>query len=440
MIWLILLFGFGLRLISLNQSLWLDEATTSSVASRFSFSEIITKFSPADFHPPLYYLVLRGWSMVFGFSEISLRIPSVIFGVVTIYVVYLIGKNIFNKKVGLVSSLFLATGGLHIYYSQEARMYALTALFVSCLVYLFIKKRWLLFSASLVLLGMTDYVALLIVPIFWIVGRKDWRKLVISHLPLAISYFFWLPILLQQFSAGLAASQSAWGNLLGRSSLKEIILIPVKFMLGRISFEDKWLYGLLVAVVSSIYGYLLFRSIRLMRSIRNLKLLLLWLIVPVILAVVIAFKLPILSYFRLLFVLPAFYLLLAGGTQSLPKRWRNLFVVLILFVNLTSSILYLVGPRFQREDWRSMAKALGSSKIVFPANSQKEALSYYGKGDQIINSDQIYKKGKEIWLSRYVWEVFDPSDIARQRIESLGYNKTDEYNFNGVVVWKYLKL
>ena len=40
---------------------------------------------------------------------------------------------------------------------------------------------------------------------------------------------------------------------------------------------------------------------------------------------------------------------------------------------------------------------------------------------------------------RYVAEIVDPQDLARQEIESLGYQKVDELNFNGVVVWEYLK-
>src|SRR5687767_8667960 len=139
MIYLILLFSGLLRLISINQSLWLDEATSALVA-QMSFSDIFIKFLPGDFHPPLYYLVLKIWAGIFGYSEISLRLPSVIFGICTVYVIYLLGKEMFNKKVGLIASLLLATSGLNIYYSQEARMYSLATLLVSLLVYFFIKR------------------------------------------------------------------------------------------------------------------------------------------------------------------------------------------------------------------------------------------------------------------------------------------------------------
>ena len=76
-------------------------------------------------------------------------------------------------------------------------------------------------------------------------------------------------------------------------------------------------------------------------------------------------------------------------------------------------------------------------KIVFPVNSQKEALIYYKKDGQIISKEDITKDNNTIWLSRYVWEVFDPQDTARKYIEGLGYNKVLEANYNGVVFFKY---
>jgi len=86
---LTLFVGLLLRLISIDQSLWLDEATTA-LAAKMPLADIFTKFLPGDFHPPLYYLLMKGWGSLFGLSEISLRTPSVIFGILTIYFIYLI--------------------------------------------------------------------------------------------------------------------------------------------------------------------------------------------------------------------------------------------------------------------------------------------------------------------------------------------------------------
>ena len=76
-----LIFSFLLRIINLNQSLWLDEAIGALVVKDMNFIDIATKFAVADNHPPLYYLMLSLWTSIFGYSEISLRMPSVFFGV-----------------------------------------------------------------------------------------------------------------------------------------------------------------------------------------------------------------------------------------------------------------------------------------------------------------------------------------------------------------------
>src|SRR5258708_21751776 len=88
MIYIFLLLGLVLRLISLNQSFWIDEATTGNVVRNLSLPEIIIKFAPGDFHPPLYYLTAKIWRNVFGTNEFALRLLSVVFASLTIYIIY----------------------------------------------------------------------------------------------------------------------------------------------------------------------------------------------------------------------------------------------------------------------------------------------------------------------------------------------------------------
>jgi len=429
MIYLILVFGLALRLISLNQSLWLDEAT-SALAAKMNVAELFTKFLPGDFHPPLYYLILKLWSGLFGYSEIALRFPSIIFGILTIYVVYLIGKSLFSKNVGLVASLFLATSGLHVYYSQEARMYSLAALLVSLLTYLFLRKKWFLFSITLAALSMTDYISLLIIPVFWLFSLKDWKKLALSHIPIFTLFAVWLPIFLKQLVSGVSLKDSAWWNILGTATFKNITLIPTKFILGRISFDNKFLYAGVVLTAVCLFGFLLFKARK------GSKLLWSWLVLPILLGVLISFGIPTLTYFRFIFCLPAFYLLISNGVEESGK-FSKIILISVISINILSTFYYLTNLRFQREDWRNAAMAIGGQKTILPANSQKEALVYYGKGEQIVDAQDLNSKDREIWLSRYVWEIFDPKDSVRLKIESLGYNRTRESNFNGVVLYKY---
>ena len=179
MILLILVLAIILRLILINQSLWLDEAINILAVKNFSYSQLIIQYSIGDFHPPLFHLVLKFWTQIFGFSEIAARSFSVLTGVATVFVVYLIGKEIKSEKLGLISAVFLATAPLHIYYSQEARMYSLAAFLVTTLVYFFLKILkagkpifWFLFSLILILTFYTDYLPyFILIPlnlyIFW---------------------------------------------------------------------------------------------------------------------------------------------------------------------------------------------------------------------------------------------------------------------------------
>ncbi len=426
MIYIVLLLGLLVRLISLNQSLWLDEATTALV-SKMPIVDFFTKFMPADFHPPLYYLVISYWSLVVGHTEIALRIPSVIFGVLTVYVVYLVAKEIKFKK-PLYPALMLATSGLHIYYSQEARMYGMVTWLVSCLVLSYLRRKWVMFSILLCLIFLTDYLSILIVPALLvyvlIYDRQSVKRFLYSLAPLFVTFVVWLPTFANQIGQGLAvkSSQSEWWNILGPVTFKNIALIPAKFIIGRVSLDDKSLYAVLIAVLVAIFGYSIMKA-------KN-KLLWSWFGVSILLGIAVSFYVPTLTYFRYLFVLPAFYLLIS---ENISKK---LFYS-VLIINIVTSGAYLFLPKFHRENWRSAANIIGSERIVFPVNSQKEGLTYYGKASQIISKEQLTKEDNKIWLSRYVWDIFDPTDLTRKYIEDLGYNKVTEVNLNGVILYKY---
>lgn len=428
MIYFILFLGLILRLVSLNQSLWLDEATTA-LASQMLIPDFFTKFMSADFHPPLYYLVIHYWTLLFGTSEIVLRFPSVIFGVGTIYVVYIIAKDLKFKN-ALVPALFLATSGLHVYYSQEARMYSMVTFLASYSILLFLRKKWLVFSFVLPLLFLTDYLALIILPVLviyvLIFERKYLKNILAAVVPLGFTFVLWIPTFFQQLENGFTLKEGAsgWWNILGIVTYKNIALIPTKFMIGRISFDNKYLYFALIVSIFIVFIFQILKS-------RN-KLIWLWFLLSLVLGIFLSFFIPTLTYFRYLFILPAFYLLVS---ETISKR----IILLILALNLVSTSLYLFNTKYHREDWRGVAKLIGNERIVFPANSQKEALIYYGKGESIISKGELTNREENIWLSRYVWEIFDSNDSTRKYIENLGYNKTTDANLNGILVFKYAR-
>ncbi|MCL4389952.1 MAG: glycosyltransferase family 39 protein [Patescibacteria group bacterium] len=409
MIVVILVIGFLFRLINLNQSLWLDEAISVLAVKNNSFWQLVTQFAPGDFHPPLYYLILKFWDSFFGYGEISSRFLSVVFGTMAVAFVYLIGKRLFSKKVGLVAALFLSVNPLAVYYSQEARMYALVMLAVTAAVYFFVSKRRWWFTLAFLVALYADYLPWLLIPVF----LPDSLLVLAFTLP-------WLPFLWGQLRIGTAVNP-AWAQILGQFSLKAVLLVPVKFIFGRIPTQ------IIFSIPVLVYFWLMHR-------VRN-KLLWAWLLAPLILGLIISLKIPVFSYFRFLFVLPAFILLLAAGTQK--HRWA---VPLVVTVSVVCLVVFNFDSRFWREDWRgAVAYMKGELGIVLmPSLAQDAPIRYYNPAQPVFDRSDLVLSGQSpVYLLRYVQEIFDPQDQERTALESAGYKKTSEKDFNGVVIWKY---
>src|SRR5690606_29589650 len=125
---LIALVGAGLRLFMLEkQGMWLDETFSVWLANQ-SLGQMLQWIVKIDQHPPLYYLLLHGWIARSGDTAYYVRLLSVLFGVATIPVIYLIGKRLSGSVVGLAAAVLLAFSPFHIRFAQEARMYTLLAL------------------------------------------------------------------------------------------------------------------------------------------------------------------------------------------------------------------------------------------------------------------------------------------------------------------------
>jgi len=137
--------GFILRFYDLGkESLWLDEASSYFLTNSTSLGNVWT-VAFNDHHAPLHFIAL--WTVrLFGSNEFWLRFPSACAGVLTIVVIFFLAREIANEKAGLVCALLLAVSPFHIYYSQEARMYAFAVLFVAIAYYAFFRackgRQW----------------------------------------------------------------------------------------------------------------------------------------------------------------------------------------------------------------------------------------------------------------------------------------------------------
>lgn len=472
MIWIILLAGLALRSISLNQSLWFDEGINIEAAKSFSFFGMITQYAVADFHPPGWFAILWVWGKLFGYSEIVLRIPSVIFGTVTVYITYLLGGKLVSKNLGLLAALLLSINPLHIYYSQEARMYALASLAVSINMLLFINLiksdkgnkgnlgNMVVYVLSNLFVFLSDYVAYLVFPaqlIFLLFVKRDilrrWFSFLIAA---AIVGIWWVPIFLRQLDIGSSASANlpTWKFVAGAFDLKTIPLTFVKFIIGRISLADKIMYATLLLPVVSLFAYIGFVSIKNLSKLPR-SLLLAWTVIPIGIATIISLLIPVYSYFRVLFIIPAFVILIASGILFLKKKLRYIFLIAIVVIQLFCSLVYLLIPSNQREDWKGLVaffKKVDPQIILLESSGTFPAFEYYAQGtlnargalkdfpakDKVSVVD--LKEYKEVYLVDYLVQISDPNRFVANKLRELGYRQADTKDFHGVgFVFHYVK-
>ena len=138
---LILALGAFLRFYKLDfQSIWLDEIHTMIECNpKLSFKEFYDIMIFREQMPHLYFLSVKAFSIIFGHTTLVIRAVSAIIGLLSIYSIYLLGKELDNRKTGLISALFLSVNYFHILYSQEARPYVLLALFAILSFYRLVK-------------------------------------------------------------------------------------------------------------------------------------------------------------------------------------------------------------------------------------------------------------------------------------------------------------
>jgi hypothetical protein len=123
----LVLAGLALRL-AVPRGIWLDEAISIHQA-RLSLHDMLRTLYYGDRQPPLYDLVLWLTIRVFGHGEFAVRLPTLIAGTLVIPVLYELGRELYDRRTGLVAAGFAVISPLLVWYSQEVRMYTFVALF-----------------------------------------------------------------------------------------------------------------------------------------------------------------------------------------------------------------------------------------------------------------------------------------------------------------------
>jgi uncharacterized membrane protein len=129
---LLMLVALAIRL-AIPRGIWLDEAISIRQA-HLSLPDLIQDLAHTDRHPPLHHVVLWVVQRMAGDGDFAMRVPSIVAGVALVAVVYRLGAELFDRRTGLVAALLTTLSPILVWYSQEARGYALEALFCALAV------------------------------------------------------------------------------------------------------------------------------------------------------------------------------------------------------------------------------------------------------------------------------------------------------------------
>lgn len=405
--------GLALRLHALGaSSLWRDEGYSAAVVGQpwkqfwisLSYQEMV-----------IYYIALRAWTYV-GFSEAALRSLSVVCGVATLPAVFLLGRRLFDDRVGLYSMSLLAVNVVHIHYSQEARCYAMVAL-VGVICWLaFVEAaadpRWakaLAWGTSCGLTAAIHFVALLILPAQWaclllrrVRGKTVGRFAAATALALAIV----LPFLaLFVFSY---AGQENWRPPTRWSDPARIL----HFLVGALHGTT----GLMLSGLSVIFALLALDSLsigwREARIRDSYAICVSGVVVPVVLAVAASAAHSMLVPRYFLFCVPPLAVFLGAGAARLRLSSPAGLMLALLFAGLTARELhwYFSSPK---DDWRSVTSYVlfrsrpSDAVIIWPAMAEYSFRYYEDRlfpdvaPLTVVASNQDIVDGKKIVADRF---------------------------------------
>jgi len=379
-LWGIVALGAVLRLIALGyKSFWLDEIS-SVVFARVPGISFWQTLWRDEGNMALYYVMLRPW-LHFGTSEASVRLLSVLPGIASLPLMYLLGARLFGRTVGIVAALFLALSTCSVVYSQEARGYSWLLLGVIASTYLFVRMierpTYAMALAYASVAGVTLYFHYfgLLVPLAHAVSvmalpadRRPWKYLLMAAAPFTalalpvlwmihiqpIQHIEWVqrPSLLELYHLGVFLAAEGVKGVGPVLLVLELVLIGV-FLRMMNHLRDAaqarlrlWNYAL---VASSLFT-------------------------PVVFTLLVSLVRPLFFHRFLIICLPAWLLAVAVGACGIrAPKLRTLSIAGVCVLSLASTVISYTRVR---EDWRGVAKFL-----IAHASTQDRVLYYAGVGN-----------------------------------------------------------
>jgi mannosyltransferase len=368
----ILLLAFLLRVACLDaQSMWWDEAFSVTIGS-MDLRSLLDAVLADRVHPPLYYLLLRAW-LTLGQGEFVVRVLSAFLGVLGVASLFPIASLVGDRRLGAVSAFALAISPMHIWYSQEARMYSLVVFLTVLANYFFARLLrgdgraiWLGYAITTLLAIHTHYLVLFVIVAqmtYLTVTRQRHRSLLRNWLLCMIivgllsSPWFGAVFL----TGGFYRASISW---IRPAMPQDLFWTIYDFGLGSSSDPGDPVNVLSAVLLTGILAYVSIRLLLGNTTARHRSVLWfvwLWLFLPFALVFTISLDWPLpmkrsIYMDRFLIpVLPAFLILISYGITQIFKRKRILGAVTaaVLLVPVAGSVCAQFSEQmYHRDDWR----------------------------------------------------------------------------------------
>jgi mannosyltransferase len=414
----IVLVGAWLRLTALSrQSLWFDEIDVVVRAQRPMHSVLHT-FVASGENGPLYNLMLALWVRVAGVSEIAVRFPSAVAGVLALPLIYMLGRRLANPTLGLYAAGLLAISPYHVWYSQEAKMYGILVLLALgstlLLVEALLRNRpdwWVAYAVVTTLMFYTHVASVLVFvgqTLYVVATRRAWhgreRGWLAAAAALTLPY---VPIALWALRV-VGGGVSTWQPDVGLWDA--IHILGVKFAVNRSEADLERRGALLYAALAVVGAVAWSWRCRALWQ-RWWLLLLAGAATPVVGLYLVSLRQSVFSDRYAIVALPAYLLLVAAALAWLTRQRRArplaaLALLALLLCAWTPLRDVNRSSQAQKEDWRSAyadvaARAQPGDVLIVHPGYLLTTHTYYAQREPRLTRYQVltipsFKVG---WLS-----------------------------------------
>ncbi|MDQ3644048.1 MAG: glycosyltransferase family 39 protein [Actinomycetota bacterium] len=341
---------------------WLDEVLTVDIL-REGFGGMLSRLGEPGGGGPVYFFVAWPWAQVFGTSEVALRFLSALFGTATVPVAYWAARELASRRAGLIAAALAATSPLLVWQSQEVRPYALLVLLGGVSFALFLRVRrdpaggapaaW---AAASALLVATHYVAIFMVALeaLLLLREHTGRRVRLAVLAVGAAAAALVPLVLAGREGGLAELPEESGIL------RRLLVLPAEFLAG----PQPPLQVLTPAVAGLIALLAVALLIRRADGEERTAAVLAGGIGVASILLAAAFSLSgsdlVLTRYLSEVWIPAAAVASVGFATAGARRWGRLAAGTLCALFAAVVVATAWEPKFDREDWRGAAHAIGS--------------------------------------------------------------------------------